>query len=358
MGRPPLDPQAVRAVAVFVPNWVGDAVMATPAIRALRTRFSRAEFTAICRPPTGDVIVGTVLADRIVTLPKALRAAVSAAWGLRDTRADLAVLFPNSLRTAALAKLAGAKRRLGFDRDGRRWLLTDPVPLPDRSKPSSTLLSYNKLAVAAGCDDPGTATELAVSLEDQAGWEDVLEVMPALRHGFVALNPGGAFGAAKHWPTNHFSELASRIAGSLNRAVLVLCGPSEREIAGRIAAGANDSRVSSLADRPLSIGLTKAAVRAADLLVTTDSGPRHFASPFGVPAITLFGPTHIAWSETYHPNAVHLQIPVDCGPCQQRVCPLGHHKCMTDLTPDRVFAAVREALAVSRSVAPADRLAA
>lgn len=98
--------------------------------------------------------------------------------------------------------------------------------------------------------------------------------------------------------------------------------------------------VVSLADAPPSIGLTKAAVRRCELLVTTDSGPRHFAGPFGVPAITLFGPTHIAWSETYQPNAIHLQIPVDCGPCQQRTCPLVHHRCMTELTVDRVFGAV------------------
>ncbi|HET6575200.1 MAG TPA: glycosyltransferase family 9 protein, partial [Fimbriiglobus sp.] len=88
-----------------------------------------------------------------------------------------------------------------------------------------------------------------------------------------------------------------------------------------------------------SLGLTKAAVRRLALLVTTDSGPRHFAAAFGVPVVTLFGPTHVAWTETYFPKAVHLQLPVPCGPCQQRTCPLGHHRCMTDLLPTTVFAA-------------------
>src|SRR6202011_5615020 len=96
--------------------------------------------------------------------------------------------------------------------------------------------------------------------------------------------------------------------------------------------------VVSLADHELSIGLTKACVRRADLLVTTDSGPRHFAAAFDRPVVTLFGPTHIAWTETYHPKAVHLQEPVPCGPCQLRVCPLDH-RCMNQLTPWKVYAA-------------------
>jgi heptosyltransferase-2 len=79
-------------------------------------------------------------------------------------------------------------------------------------------------------------------------------------------------------------------------------------------------------------------------LVTTDSGPRHFAPPFDVPVVTLFGPTHIAWSETYYPKAVHLQIPVECGPCQQRVCPEGHHRCMKDLGVGNVFQAAADLL--------------
>ncbi|WP_145359038.1 lipopolysaccharide heptosyltransferase II [Alienimonas californiensis] len=358
IARGPLQPKNVHTLAAFLPNWVGDAVMATPALRALRARFADARVVAVCRPPVGDVLAGTGLADEIVALPKAKRAAWRASRSLRRNRADLAVLFPNSLRSAAIARVAGARRTLGFDRDGRRWLLTDPVAMGDRSTPSPTLLSYNKLAKAAGCDDPGTRTELAVQPADEAAFAAVLHDYPVLRDGFVALNPGGAFGAAKHWPTAHFADLARRIAATQGRAVLALCGPSERPIAAEIAALADDPRVVSVGvsaegDRKLSIGLTKAAVRAADLLVTTDSGPRHFAGPLGTPAVTLFGPTHIAWSETFHPNATHLQLPVDCGPCQQRTCPLGHHKCMQELSPDRVFAAVREALSAGSTTASA-----
>ena len=95
----------------------------------------------------------------------------------------------------------------------------------------------------------------------------------------------------------------------------------------------------SLGDTPLSLGLTKAVVKRSDLLVTTDSGPRHFAAAFDRPVVALFGPTHIEWTETYYAKEVRLQRKLSCGPCQQRVCPLGHHRCMRELSPTEVFAA-------------------
>ncbi len=160
------------------------------------------------------------------------------------------------------------------------------------------------------------------------------------RAGHVCLNPGGAFGAGKHWPNSYFAKLARRIADERSTRVLVLCGPAERDQARAIARDSGSPLVRSLADAAPSIGLTKAAIARASLLVTTDSGPRHFAPAFGVPVVSLFGPTHIGWSDTRYRQEVPLQIPVDCGPCQQRTCPLGHHKCMTELSPEMVWDAV------------------
>jgi heptosyltransferase-2 len=163
----------------------------------------------------------------------------------------------------------------------------------------------------------------------------------------ICLNSGAAFGAAKHWPSAYFADLACRLAEERGSGVLVLCGPKESAIARDIATRARHPNVHALSDLTapivpdgprLSLGLTKACVRRADLLVTTDSGPRHFAAAFDRPVVTLFGPTHIEWTETYHPRAVHLQKRVECGPCQLRVCPLDH-RCMLRLTPEEVYSA-------------------
>ena len=354
-------------LAIFLPNWIGDVVMATPALRAIRDQFPSAEIVGIMRPYVADVLAGTGLLDRTLFYNPRGTDASQRGWSfirtLRAERCDAVLLLTNSLRTGWLAWLSGAPRRIGFARDLRGWLLTDRVTPKPKSTPHPVLDEYLRLAERLGCSTSSRPIELAVLPADQARldefWrqaegggrsaegEDIssFRLPPsALPLRYVCFNTGGAFGAAKNWPREHFVALARRVLNELGRTVLVVCGPSERDDARWIAAEANHPAVLSLADAPLSIGLTKAAIRGSELLVTTDSGPRHFAAAFGTPVITLFGPTHIAWSDTHYDRAEHLQLKLDCGPCQQRECPLGHHRCMKELTVDAVFAAVKRQL--------------
>ena len=285
-------------IAVFVPNWVGDAVMATPALAAIRRRWPDGELVAVLRPYVADVLEGTGLVDRVIKWDPRDRTRGASGWRLarrlRRERFDTAVLFPNSLRSGWMAWLSGATRRIGFARDGRRWLLTDPVRVTSDGKPHPVLDDYLRLVSHLDCRSTDHRMHLATSARDEACWreirarrDDVLGSRP-----YICLNPGGAFGAAKHWPSQSFGELAKRIVTSTDQSVVVVCGPSERDEAREIAASAGDPRVVSLADEPSSLGLTKAVIRHATALVSTDSGPRHFAAPFGVPVVTLFGPTN------------------------------------------------------------------
>lgn len=342
-------------IAIFGPNWVGDLVMATPALRAIRQRHPHAEITALVRPHLPPVLAGLALVDRVLTHPATgrlsliARLATEERWarGLRSERFDLAVLLPNSLHSALWAWWGGARERVGFGGNGRDWLLTRALARRPRNQPYPVLDEYLRLAEAAGCPAVGREMELACLPAEREEFELFWRQAHggrAPQPGLVCLNPGGAFGAAKHWPSRHFAELARRLVTRLDRDVLVLCGPAERETAREIVRLADHPRVGSLAEAPVSLGLTKGAVAACELLVTTDSGPRHFAAPLGKPVITLYGPTHQAWSETHYRRAVALQLAVDCGPCQQRVCPLGHHRCLEELSVDQVFAAASASL--------------
>lgn len=335
-----------RTIAVFLPNWVGDAVMATPALRALRRQFPEARFVGVLKPNVAGVLAGTGWLDEIVFLnrqgPADQRWAAASAR-LRRAAVDLAILFPNSFHSAFVAWLGRCRRRVGYARYARSCLLTDRLaPVCDdegRRMPSPVLDAYNRLAERVGCPWPGYRMELAVTDRDErmaeAVWRQAeLEALPEV----ICLNPGAAFGAAKHWPAESFARLTQLLVDRRGSGVLVLCGPGEQDLARRIVQLADRRGVHALAGQPLSLGLTKACVRRADLLIATDSGPRHFAAAFGRPVVTLFGPTHVAWTETYYPKAVHLQKKVDCGPCQLRTCPLDH-RCMKGLTPDEVFAA-------------------
>jgi len=343
-------------IAVFLPNWVGDVVMATPALRALRSRFPEAQLIGVLRPYVADVLAGTHFLDEQLFYDPRCNESALRSWSLvrrlRSRRPEMAVLLTNSLRTGMLAWASGAQRRIGFVRYGRGPLLTDRLyHRRERGKyaPSPVLDDYLRLAEAAGCPPESPRMELATTFDDERAATAVWRKL-RLPEGnrVVVFNSGGAFGAAKLWPTEYFAELASRVAGELGHHVLVVCGPSERKVAAEIVAQARHPHVKSLAEEPLSIGLTKACVRRGRLMVSTDSGPRHFAAAFDVPVITLFGPTHIAWSENHYPRSVHLQQDVPCGPCQERVCPLRKHYCMRELTVDRVFATVAAQLTETR----------
>ena len=335
-------------VVVFCPNPIGDTVMATPCLRALRRSLPGATILGVIKPSAAPTLDGNPWLDELIRFdPRSddrAHHARAVVRRLRSERPDLALLLPNSFRSAWVAWRGGCRQRVGYARGGRGLLLTDRLIPPRDARggflPVPAVESYLRIAEAVGCRADSPRLELFTTPADESA-ADRARAALGIEPGapVVSLNNGGAFGPAKSWPVPHFRTLARRLATELGATCLVLCGPSEREAARAIAEGARHPRVVSLADQPLGLGLSKACVRRSRLLVTTDSGPRHFAAAFGVPVVTLFGPTRIAWTRTYHPHAVHLQQPVPCGPCQQGVCPLGHHRCMTELHPDRVFAA-------------------
>lgn len=327
-------------IALFLPNWIGDVVMATPAIRAVHHSYPSHRLIAIGRSYVRDVVSGLPYLRRFIPLDR--RGFIDSWQSLKAERPSSAILFPNSFRVAAMAKAAGCRSIVGMGRYGRDFLLTKRLYAPrDRNgtyRPVPVIHEYNRIATAFGTSDPGYRMELAVTPRDETQ-TDVFWSRKGLNRyrTVIGINPGGAFGSSKHWPTASFAEVARQLTTFANTAVLILCGPQEREEARRIAGQANHPSVLSLADESLSIGLTKSVIRRLAMLVTTDSGPRHMATALGVPAVTLFGPTHIGWTETYSPLDRNVQLSLPCGPCQQRVCPLGHHRCMTELTPDSVL---------------------
>lgn len=340
-------------LAVFLPNWIGDVVMATPALRALRAQFRAARIFGVCRPYVAGLLDGAPWLDEVLLLDRKghwKHRWPAVAWQLRKSKIDLAVLFPNSFRSALVAWGGGSKRIVGFNRYGRGWMLSHRLQAArsadGKFMPTPIIDDYNRLAEAAGCAEPGRRMELFTTAADEQAADLVWQQFELGRYREVIyLNPGAAFGSAKHWDVGYFAKLAQQLADQRQAGIVVLCGPNERDLARQIATKAGRPGVQSLADVPLSLGLTKAMIRRGALLITTDSGPRHFAAAFDRPVVTLFGPTHIAWTETYFAKAIHLQRHVPCGPCQQRLCPTGDHRCMKELLPDEVFRAATDLLA-------------
>lgn len=342
-------------IGVILPNWVGDLVMATPMLRALRQQHPAAEIVGVCRKFLTPLLAGTPFIDRYHPWEHHGRGwfgrTTQLVRTLRSERLDVMFVLRNTPYATAVAYFGGARETIGYARRGSGLFLTKPLqPQRENGKliPVSGVDTYVRLAAAWGCPVESKQLELTtLPADEQAADEQWRRLdLPAGRE-VILLNTGGAFGSTKHWPQEQSVELSRRIAEELGHTVVVLCGPNERKEAAAIALQAAHPLVKSVAAEDVSFGVTKAIVRRARMLVTTDSGPRHIASGLGTPTITLFGPIDPRWSRNDQQDAIELQLSLDCAPCGKKVCPLVHHRCMKDLSAAMVFGAVKKLLTSS-----------
>lgn len=335
-------------IIIRAPNWVGDCVMATPTLAALRKGFPEAHVILLCRGRSAEIFEGGPWFDDLVRLPhpKAsgrVRKTLALTRDLRRRRADLGVLLTNSFRSALLMSLARPREILGYHRNGRGFLLNRRVEaLRENGEfvAAPMVGYYLKLAAAAGCPASDQVVHLATTPAEEAGADALFDSLSVRgERSLVGFNVGAAFGSAKCWPPEHFVELAQRLAERKDTDVLVLCGPRERDTARDIVVRADRGNVKGVHELDVPLGTLKAVIRRLALLVTGDSGPRHFAAAFNVPAVTLFGPTDERWSETNRSNEIKIARDLDCRPCMLRVCPRDH-ECMQDICPGKVWEAV------------------
>ncbi|RME83871.1 MAG: glycosyltransferase family 9 protein, partial [Planctomycetota bacterium] len=157
----------------------------------------------------------------------------------------------------------------------------------------------------------------------------------------VALNPGAAFGSSKLWPPDYFSRLGDMIVQELDAQILILCGPGEEELARKIHQNmkAKDACFSTH-HQIIPLRYLGAVLRHCQLMISTDSGPRHFATAFQVPLIVLAGPIHPGYTQLAQESLVFVKEDTPCAPCHKKVCPIDH-PCMTRLLPEKVMVSVR-----------------
>ncbi|MFO8014946.1 MAG: lipopolysaccharide heptosyltransferase II [Phycisphaerae bacterium] len=332
-------------IAVALPNWVGDAVMATPTLRALRRRFPRERLLAVLRPYVRPVLDPNPWTDAFIEIDKTVLGMNRAAWALRREAPDVGVLLPNSLRSAVLMRLGGARRRIGYRRGGRGWLLTDALDPPRdgrRFVPTPQVTYYLALAEVLGAPTDDVRLELTTTEADEADAEAAFAGAGLDPSRTLLLCPGYAFGPAKGWPAGHWAEVVRGARERFGLDAAVLAGPTEADVARAICDAAG---CATLHEAGLTLASARAVVRRARAMVTVDSGLRHYAAAFDRPVVALFGPTHAGWTETWHAKEVRLQADVPCGPCQQPVCPTGTGECMVKVEPDEVLDALGDALA-------------
>jgi heptosyltransferase-2 len=352
-----------QRILIVQPSWVGDAVMATPTLRAIRALYPKAHISYLMRRYVKPVYTGLPWADKLITYrtgktrykAKAGKGIFELAARLRRGRFDLAILLPNSFKSALLCKLAGIDRIVGYERDGRGFLLSDKLlPVKERGKfvPSPIVKYYLGVAHYLGSTTRDIRLELAVTENERRDAEAVLARVgldPSIARPaasglppMILLNPGAQYGAAKCWLPEHFAQLADRFIEELGATVLISAAPRERSIVDAITRQMKHAPV-DLSRAGMDLGALKEIVRRCDLMVTNDTGPRHIAAAFDVPVVTIFGPTHPEWTEIHFAKERKVAVKVFCGPCQKKTCPLDH-RCMTWVTPALVYASAMQAL--------------
>lgn len=339
-------------IAVILPRWVGDAVMATPLLRGVKSHFgSRARVTGVMRPVVADLLDGTGWLDAHVFYDRHSRnpdhSFSAAARALRGDRPDIALVLPNSLSSAALAYAGRCRRRVGHVGHRRRWLLTDVVRPRRAEAIVPPPVAFVEIAEAIGVPRGSLDMELAVEAGIQARGDEVLAGLFPGRDGpLVILNDNSSNGTARTWGIDNHAALARWLVDRVPEVrVLVHCGPADREQARAVVDRAASPAVRGLADlADLPLGLSKAVYARADAAVSSDSGPRHIAAGFGVPTVALLGPTVPQSGRSDPARCVEIRRDLTCSPCDRGECPLRHHDCMKLIGVEEVGIATLAAL--------------
>jgi heptosyltransferase-2 len=332
-------------VLVRATNWLGDAVMSLPAIRAIRQVFPHAHIAIAARPWVADLYARETSIDRIIPYTGSRRAFAAR---LREERFDGAILLQNAFDAALIAWLARIPERIGYNRDARGLLLTRAIPVPEPGDiPRHQRFYYLELLRRAGLIERFPPTD-AIRLEGieaarESGARHLAELGIALP--VIGISPGAAYGNAKRWLPDRFAEVARALlsgAGGLAIGVLVFGSASERPLCEEVAAALSryGIQVRNLAGETTLREFIDLAA-ACRLFLTNDSGAMHVASALGVPTVAIFGATDDATTGPTGPLARVVREHAECSPCLLRDCPIDH-RCMTRVTAEKVAAVALE----------------
>jgi heptosyltransferase-2 len=340
--------QVPRRIVVFAPNWLGDAVMALPAIADVKRRLPDAHLVVAARPAVAGIFHMAPPVDEVLTLAWKGRRNERDGWdadiaALRQAACDTALLLPNSFASAWTAWRAGIRQRWGYARDMRRLLLTRAVAVRRRSVHQSEYYQHlvRSLGFPTGpaepvLEVPADADAAALGLLLARGWDGVRPL--------VVIAPGAAYGTAKQWIPESFSRLSAMLTAARDTQCVLVGSAADAEVTAAIRAAAGAAAARPVIDLAgaTSLATLAAVLRRAAVCVSNDSGAMHLAGAVGASIAALFGPTREQETAPLTRRGRRAEVlfePVECRPCMLRECPIDH-RCMTRLSPERVFDAV------------------
>jgi heptosyltransferase II len=326
-----------------MPNWLGDVVMAVPALRELRRVLPQAQITLVCRPGTADIFLDADFIDEILIYE---RSGLSSAWGQmrgwRRREFDLAILFQNAFEAAALALLARIPMRIGFNTDRRGVLLTHAIPSPawrDERHESFYYLHVvaeleRALYGSSAIENIQPCFELRVSDQrKRLAFDFLLRQGARISAPLAVLCPGSINSRAKRWPAERYAALADQLASS-GLDVVLIGSAGESDVSQEVSKHAECQPIVLTGET--TVAEATAIISIADILITNDTGPAHLGAALDTPTLVIFGPTNPQTTFPFSSSAEIFRRPPDCAPCMLRDCPIDH-RCMTAIAPAEVF---------------------
>ena len=337
--------QGVPRTLVISPNWIGDAVMAQPLLRLLRERHPERPIDVLAPGWVAPVWRAMCEVDTVLGAPfrhgaLQLRERRDYAKMLRARGYADAYVLPNTLKFALIPWLAGIPKRVGYKGEMRYGLL-NVMHHDNKDAPRPMVSFYAALANAPARDVPAPSAlpRPALHVPQERVAEVVARIGLRMDQPLVLFAPGAEFGSAKRWPTAQFAELAKTVQRERPEVQIALMGSGkDREVCDEIVAAAPGVR--NLA------GATKldeavALIARADAVVSNDSGLLHIASALNRPIVAIYGPTDPLHAPPFSDVTKSLYLALECAPCRQRECPLGHHRCMREISPGMVWEPLR-----------------
>jgi heptosyltransferase-2 len=324
-------------IVVRAPNWIGDSVLALPALNSLRRNYPGSQLWIAARDwvkdlfATGDLCEGTIA----IRKQNSLKGLLDSAQKFRESRFDLGILFTNSFASSLLFCLGRIPERWGYKKDGRDLLLTKGIPVSNNADRPHQAHYYLDLLYRSGLKKFSEDLELPLDKNEKtrtAEWLKSLNIDP---EGLViAINPGAYYGSAKRWPARKYAELASLLQKEIPAQILVLGSSDESPLAEAISSMMEKKPFILAGQTSLSRLIT--VISFADLFITNDSGPMHLANALKVPVVALFGPTDPSRTGPYQQPSSFIHKGAPCWPCSYRDCPFDH-RCMLDISPQEVY---------------------
>ncbi len=315
--------------------------MATPVFDCFRNNFPDSRIVAGIRPYAKGIIEDGPWFDHMMECKdKGFSGLRRTAEAVRAVRPDAAILLPNSVRSFLSVRLGGVKQIYGFKRNLRGIFLTDgprPLPMGRGFRPIPMIDYYLEICRHLGLkigEDPKPRLFISSGLQ-QRGDRLLRDYGIQPQDRVIGLNPGASFGSSKCWPPEYFARLAELIEQRLPCKMMLFGGPGEEPIAEAIVAKSRAKIINTAPDR-IDLSHLKPLIRRCDLLVTNDTGPRHYAVAFGVPVVVLMGPTNPLYTASNLDYTRVVRKDLDCAPCHKKTCPTDH-RCMKDILPEDVL---------------------